>query len=94
MFEEHIYCIINDIHIPFTMGILKYAERVHEMFEMEILLPPPSRKNYNCDESGWDIRDITYKDDVICKVFKDRLTEVMQKEVKGEFYDNYCTIPP
>ena len=45
MFNENIYCVMNDIQKPFMIGILEYSKHVRKMFEMSKLLPPPSRKN-------------------------------------------------
>ena len=61
---------------------------------MDKLLPPTIRNTDEYHEASWDTRDITYKEDIINKAIKNGLPAVMQKEVKGEFYDNYCTIPP
>ena len=50
MFNENIYHVMNGIMKPFNMGILGYAERVHKMFEMDKLIPPPSKKNEEQEE--------------------------------------------
>ena len=42
-YEYHIYYINIDIHKPFKMVIIEYDERVHDMFELDRLLPPHSR---------------------------------------------------
>ena len=34
LFEEKIYYAKNDIQNPFKLDILKYADRLREMFEM------------------------------------------------------------
>ena len=45
VFDDHIYNVSNDTHNPYKIVIINYTERVHEMFDMSNLLPPPFRKN-------------------------------------------------
>ena len=45
IFDEHIHYVRNDIQKPFKMKILKYDERMGDMFEVTKLIPPPIRKN-------------------------------------------------
>ena len=70
-FDEHIYYVMNNIQKNFNMGILNYAEHVCDMFEMDKLLPHPNRNNEEYHEDSWDIMDMHYKEEIICKAIKD-----------------------
>ena len=61
------------------MVTLKYAERVHEFFEMDKLIPPPIRKKYYYHEDVWDTRYMTFKEDIIRKAIKYGLTAAIQE---------------
>ena len=52
LFEEKIYYARNDIQNPFKLDILKYAERLREMFEMPKLHIEDCHED-SCETSVW-----------------------------------------
>ena len=93
LFNGNVYYLINYMHKPFNIGFLEYAENIHEVFEMDKILPTPRRKNKGYHESAWDTRDIAYKEAIIIKEIKGGLTTVMREKAEEEFGIDYCTIP-
>ena len=71
--EENIYYIMNKIQKLFNMGILDYAERVRDMFEIKNLPPTPIRNNEKYDDAIRETRDMYYKEDITPKAVKEVL---------------------
>ena len=47
---------MNDIHKNYKVGILKYSERMHELFELDKFIPPLISKTEEYQYSNWDTR--------------------------------------
>ena len=62
------------------------------MFDMEKLLPPPSKKKKEYHKIYRDTRYMDFKEDIICKEIKDVLPVEIQEEVEEKDH-NYYTIP-
>ena len=45
VFDDHIIYVKNDTQNTYKMGIINYAERVRDFFELAKYLPPPIRNN-------------------------------------------------
>ena len=60
------------------MGILKYSERVHGMFEMTKLLHPLSRKNKEYHKAACYISVMPFKKYIICKEINDSIPKEIQ----------------
>ena len=86
VFDKHTIYVKNDTQNTYEMSIIKYAERVSEMFELDKYLPPPSKKNEEYHDAARENWDFFLKDD-ICKEIKDVMPEVMKKEVEDKEYD-------
>ena len=57
VFQDHIKYIYNDIVKLFRVGILRQAERVQEMHDLDKKLPPPWMNGESYESANWDVRD-------------------------------------
>ena len=56
-FQDHVKYIHNEILKPFIVGIIQYADHIHEMHDIGKYLPPSSMKGQEYDEAYWAVRD-------------------------------------
>ena len=57
IFKDHVKYIHYDIVKTFRVGILRYAEHVHEMQDLAQYLPPRLKQGDEYDQLDWDVRD-------------------------------------
>ena len=89
--QNHIKYIHNDIVISFWVGILRYAERVHEMNDLDKYLPQPSMKKESYKSANRDISEKGLSKNEICTEIKDGLPSFMQEELEDNQY-NHCSL--
>ena len=57
VFQDKLKYIHNDIVKPLHLGILRYAERLQEIYDLANYLPPPSIRDESFEAARWDVRD-------------------------------------
>ena len=93
MYEYHVYYIKNYIQNFFKVGIIEFAECVHEMFELAKFLHPLIRKNKQYHKAAWYNRDIPHKEEIIIKAIGGDLPTAIHEEVDNRDI-NLRRIPP
>ena len=82
LFQHQLKYICNDILKPFRVGILRYAERVQEMHELEIYLHPHLMKADIFDSASWGIQNKQLSDNDIQVAIKDGFSSSMKDELE------------
>ena len=86
-FQDHIKYIHNDILKPFKVVILQYAERVREMRDLAMYLPPPSIKGDEYDQTYWTVHEKEFPEYEIVFATRDSHPTSMQDGMDDK--DNY-----
>ena len=56
VYQDHMKYVCNDIVKPFKVKILRYAEHVRDMHDLEKYLPPPLMKGESAITANWSVR--------------------------------------
>ena len=70
---------MNDVTKYFKVIILKYNERVNELFGISWYISPPIKMDEEFYNSNWTDHEKHVSDEVICKAIKDCLPTEMQE---------------
>ena len=82
VFQDHIKYIYNDIVKLFRVGILRQAERVQEMHDLDKKLPPPWMNGESYESANWDVRDRYLSENQIRVVIKGGIPSSMQDDLE------------
>ena len=89
VFQDHLKYICNAIVKPFCVRILRYAERVQDMQNLEKHLPPPSMKVDIFESDIWKGRYKEFSVNEIRVDIKDVLPLFIQDELEDNKEDYY-----
>ena len=78
VYQDHTKYIHNDIVKTFKVKILRYAERVCEIHDLEKHLPPYSMKVESEMAANWSVRNEYFKISDIELAIKDTLPKYMR----------------
>ena len=73
--------VCNDIVKPFKVKILRYADHVREMHDLEKYLPPPSIKVESAMAANWSVHNKQFTISDLQLAIKDGLPKSMRDEL-------------
>ena len=88
-YQDHMKHVRNDIVKPFKVKILRYAERIREMHDLENYLPPSLMKGEIEMEANWNVRNEELTESDIRLAIRDGLPKSMRDEL-NEHPEEYC----
>ena len=57
VFQDNVKYINNNISKPFRVGILQYDNHIHQVHDLDKLLPTNLKKEGMMDQEYWSVRD-------------------------------------
>ena len=88
VYQDHMKYIRNDIVKPFKVKILRYANRVRDMNDLEKYPTPPSINGESAEASNWTVGNHEFTASKIRLAIKDRFPSSMNYELEDhpEYY--------
>ena len=57
VYQDHIKYILNDMVKNFKVKILRYTERMRDMYDLDKYLPPPLMKGKSSEAANWTVHN-------------------------------------
>ena len=99
VYQDHMKYVRNDIVKPFKVKIIRYAERVREMHDLEKYLPPPYMKGESATAANWNVHNEEFTISDLRLAIKGGLPKYMRDELDNHpedyrylIYEYWCDL--